>query len=88
MRHGTNAINPVDRVFISQVQARMRMEPIPATMMTRVLGVSWAGFCECLEREPSERTLGREQAGRAPEEKFYRYKSRYGAPRLQRELCA
>ena len=63
-------------------------EEFPVTMMARVLGVSRAGFYEWLEREPSARTQRRERVGRALEEAFYRYKRRYGAPRLQRALKA
>ena len=63
-------------------------EEFPVTMMARVLGVSRAGFYEWLEREPSARTQRREQVGRALEEAIYRYKRRYGAPRLQRALKA
>ena len=63
-------------------------EAFPVTLMSRVLGVSRAGFYEWLNREPSERARRRERVGRALEEAFYRHRRRYGAPRLQRALKA
>jgi hypothetical protein len=60
----------------------------PVTMMSRVLGVSRAGFYEWLNREPSAQAERREKVGRALEEVFYSHKRRYGAPRLKLALNA
>ena len=67
--------------------AQCRSE-FPVAMMSRVLGVSRAGFYEWLQREPSSQAQRRESVGTALEEVFYRHKRRYGAPRLKRALNA
>lgn len=60
----------------------------PVAMMSRVLGVSRAGFYEWLGREPSAQARRRERVGKAVEEVFYSHKRRYGAPRLKLALNA
>lgn len=60
----------------------------PVVMMSRVLGVSRAGFYEWLKREPSAQAQRREEVGEALEAVFHRHKRRYGAPRLRRALNA
>jgi len=67
--------------------AQCRSE-FPVAMMSRVLGVSRAGFYEWLQREPSSQAKRRESVGTVLEEVFYRHKRRYGAPRLKRALNA
>ena len=67
--------------------AQCRSE-FPVAMMSRVLGVSRAGFYEWLQREPSSQAQRRESVGTVLEEVFYRHKRRYGAPRLKRALNA
>jgi putative transposase len=61
-------------------------EQFPVVLMSQVLGVSRAGFYAWLKREPSDRAVRRSAMGEKVEAAFYRYKRRYGAPRLRRAL--
>ena len=61
-------------------------EQFAVVMMSRVLDVSRSGFYEWLRRDRSARAERRQIIGDAVEAAFHRYKRRYGAPRLTREL--
>jgi putative transposase len=63
-------------------------EEFPVGLMSRVLSVSRAGFYAWLKREPSTQAHRREALTAHLEQTYHRYKRRYGAPRLTRELNA
>jgi transposase InsO family protein len=63
-------------------------EEFPVVMMSRVLSVSRAGFYAWLRREPSAQAQRREAVTTVLEKTYHRYKRRYGAPRLTKELNA
>lgn len=61
-------------------------EQFPVVMMVRVLDVSRSGFYAWLRRPRSAQAERREVLGEALEATYHRFKRRYGAPRLTREL--
>lgn len=61
-------------------------EQFPVVMMARALDVSRSGFYAWLRRPPSAQAERREVLGDALEATYHRFKRRYGAPRLTREL--
>ena len=63
-------------------------EEFPVVLMSRVLSVSRAGFYAWLKREPSAQAHRREALTTHLEHTYHRFKRRYGAPRLTRELNA
>jgi putative transposase len=63
-------------------------EEFPVVLMSRVLSVSRAGFYAWLKREPSAQARRRKAITAHLEHTYHRYKRRYGAPRLTRELNA
>lgn len=63
-------------------------DEFPVVMMSRVLLVSRAGFYAWLNREPSAQAQRRKAVAMQLEHTYYRYKRRYGAPRLTEELNA
>ena len=63
-------------------------EEFPVVLMSRVLAVSRAGFYAWLKREPSGQAERRAALSTRLEQTYHRYKRRYGAPRLTRELNA
>ncbi len=67
--------------------ARHRGE-YPVTLMCRVLSVSRAGYYGWLARPLSEQARRRDGMREAVRHHYFRFKRRYGAPRLTRELNA
>jgi len=63
-------------------------EEFPVVLMSRVLSVSRAGFYAWLKREPSAQAERRQALTAHLEQTYHRYKRRYGAPRLTKELNA
>ena len=55
-------------------------------MMSRVLGVSRAGYYKWRNRSPGRREKRRKILSAAVFETYHQYKKRYGAPRITREL--